>query len=130
VIRTRRSLASLTRWIYHPSDDSLESLEEGRRGYKGNSSMKRMVNSGYISFRVNKLEQLKFKVQLVLYFISSTLSHSLPASHRLRRMDARSLLRAKKAESRIDHPYAAYSATGQLRCSICAIPGMSFPVFT
>ncbi|EIW71422.1 hypothetical protein TREMEDRAFT_22984, partial [Tremella mesenterica DSM 1558] len=37
-------------------------------------------------------------------------------------MDARSLLRAKKAEARIDHPYASYSSAGQLRCSICAIP--------
>ena len=38
-------------------------------------------------------------------------------------MDARSLLRAKKAEARVDHPYAAYSAAGVLRCSICAVPG-------
>ncbi|KAK1923485.1 hypothetical protein DB88DRAFT_300217 [Papiliotrema laurentii] len=37
-------------------------------------------------------------------------------------MDARSLLRAKKAEARVDHPYAAYSAAGVLRCSICAVP--------
>lgn len=40
-------------------------------------------------------------------------------------MDARSLLRAKKAEARIEHPYAAYTAAGQLRCSVCAIPGQS-----
>jgi hypothetical protein len=39
-------------------------------------------------------------------------------------MDARSLLRAKKAESRIEHPHATYTGAGQLRCSICAIPGM------
>jgi zinc finger protein 830 len=38
-------------------------------------------------------------------------------------MDAKSLLRAKKAGARIDHPYATYSAAGQLRCSICAVPG-------
>jgi hypothetical protein len=38
-------------------------------------------------------------------------------------MDARSLLRAKKAESRIEHPHATYTGAGQLRCSICAIPG-------
>ncbi|BEJ13518.1 hypothetical protein CspHIS471_0306920 [Cutaneotrichosporon sp. HIS471] len=37
-------------------------------------------------------------------------------------MDAKSLLRAKKAGSRIQHPYASYSAAGQLRCSICAVP--------
>ncbi|KAK8849783.1 hypothetical protein IAR55_005119 [Kwoniella newhampshirensis] len=37
-------------------------------------------------------------------------------------MDARSLLRAKKAEARISHPYAAYTAAGVLRCSICAVP--------
>ncbi|WWD20409.1 hypothetical protein CI109_104885 [Kwoniella shandongensis] len=37
-------------------------------------------------------------------------------------MDARSLLRAKKAEARISHPYAAYNAAGVLRCSICAVP--------
>jgi len=42
-------------------------------------------------------------------------------------MDARSLLRAKKAEARIEHPHATYTATGVLRCSICAIPGMSLP---
>jgi hypothetical protein len=40
-------------------------------------------------------------------------------------MDARSLLRAKKAESRIEHPHATYTGAGQLRCSICAIPGTS-----
>lgn len=38
-------------------------------------------------------------------------------------MDAKSLLRAKKAEARINHPYAAYNASGVLRCSICAVPG-------
>ncbi|OCF62111.1 hypothetical protein L486_01778 [Kwoniella mangroviensis CBS 10435] len=37
-------------------------------------------------------------------------------------MDAKSLLRAKKAESRITHPYAAYNNAGILRCSICAVP--------
>ncbi|WWC73820.1 uncharacterized protein I206_107792 [Kwoniella pini CBS 10737] len=37
-------------------------------------------------------------------------------------MDAKSLLRAKKAEARITHPYAAYNAAGVLRCSICAVP--------
>jgi zinc finger protein 830 len=39
-------------------------------------------------------------------------------------MDAKSLLRAKKAEAKIQHPYASYNAAGQLRCSICAIPGV------
>ncbi|OCF34353.1 hypothetical protein I316_03867 [Kwoniella heveanensis BCC8398] len=37
-------------------------------------------------------------------------------------MDAKSLLRAKKAEARINHPYAAYNAAGVLRCAICAVP--------
>ncbi|WWC92673.1 uncharacterized protein L201_007632 [Kwoniella dendrophila CBS 6074] len=37
-------------------------------------------------------------------------------------MDAKSLLRAKKAEARINHPYAAYNSAGVLRCSICAVP--------
>ncbi|WVQ95925.1 hypothetical protein IAU59_003024 [Kwoniella sp. CBS 9459] len=37
-------------------------------------------------------------------------------------MDAKSLLRAKKAEARIKHPYASYNAAGVLRCSICAVP--------
>ncbi|CAK9783262.1 hypothetical protein CC85DRAFT_325137 [Cutaneotrichosporon oleaginosum] len=37
-------------------------------------------------------------------------------------MDAKSLLRAKKAAARIEHPHATYSAAGQLRCSICAVP--------
>ncbi|WVW87041.1 hypothetical protein I302_109097 [Kwoniella bestiolae CBS 10118] len=37
-------------------------------------------------------------------------------------MDAKSLLRAKKAEARITHPYAAYNSAGVLRCSICATP--------
>jgi len=37
--------------------------------------------------------------------------------------DARSLLRARKADatSRINHPYAAYNASGQLRCTVCVI---------
>ena len=43
-----------------------------------------------------------------------------------REMDARSLLRAKKAEARIEHPYASYTAAGILRCAICAAPG-KFP---
>ncbi|WRT69823.1 uncharacterized protein IL334_006814 [Kwoniella shivajii] len=37
-------------------------------------------------------------------------------------MDAKSLLRAKKAEARITHPYATYTAAGVMRCSICAVP--------
>ncbi|UOH84497.1 hypothetical protein LQV05_001298 [Cryptococcus neoformans] len=37
-------------------------------------------------------------------------------------MDAKSLLRAKKAEARINHPYATYNVSGVLRCSICAVP--------
>ncbi|WVN87471.1 uncharacterized protein L203_102653 [Cryptococcus depauperatus CBS 7841] len=37
-------------------------------------------------------------------------------------MDARSLLRAKKAEAKIVHPYASYTAAGSLRCSICSVP--------
>ncbi|ORY34652.1 hypothetical protein BCR39DRAFT_585618 [Naematelia encephala] len=37
-------------------------------------------------------------------------------------MDARSLLRAKKAEARIEHPYASYTSRGDLRCSVCAVP--------
>lgn len=32
------------------------------------------------------------------------------------------LLRAKKAEARINHPYATYNVSGVLRCSICAVP--------
>jgi zinc finger protein 830 len=41
--------------------------------------------------------------------------------------DARSLLRARKADtaSRINHPYAAYNASGQLRCTVCVI-GIQF----
>ncbi|ODO03580.1 zinc finger protein 830 [Cryptococcus wingfieldii CBS 7118] len=39
-------------------------------------------------------------------------------------MDAKSLLRAKKAEARITHPYATYNASGVLRCSICAVPAV------
>ena len=34
--------------------------------------------------------------------------------------DARALLRAKRQEVRITHPYATYSSTGQLRCTICS----------
>lgn len=34
--------------------------------------------------------------------------------------DARALLRAKRQEVRINHPYASYSASGQLRCSVCS----------
>jgi len=35
--------------------------------------------------------------------------------------DARSLLRAKRQEVRINHPLASYSAAGQLRCIACGI---------
>ncbi|KIK25082.1 hypothetical protein PISMIDRAFT_363539 [Pisolithus microcarpus 441] len=34
--------------------------------------------------------------------------------------DVRSLLKAKRNEARIDHPLAAYTSSGQLRCIICA----------
>ena len=40
-------------------------------------------------------------------------------------MDAKSLLRAQKAQAKIEHPYASYSASGVLKCSICAVPGTS-----
>ncbi|KAI0648869.1 hypothetical protein C8Q79DRAFT_891128, partial [Trametes meyenii] len=33
--------------------------------------------------------------------------------------DARALLRAKRQEARIDHPLAAYTSSGQLRCLAC-----------
>jgi len=36
-------------------------------------------------------------------------------------MDARSLLRAKRQEAKIVHPYASYT-TGTLRCTICSLP--------
>ncbi|TFK70290.1 hypothetical protein BDN72DRAFT_725773, partial [Pluteus cervinus] len=34
--------------------------------------------------------------------------------------DARALLRAKRQEAKITHPYAAYNQTGQLRCTVCS----------
>ena len=33
--------------------------------------------------------------------------------------EARALLKAKRQEVRINHPYASYNASGQLKCSIC-----------
>ena len=33
--------------------------------------------------------------------------------------DVRALLKAKRQEARIQHPYASYTSTGQLRCSAC-----------
>lgn len=36
--------------------------------------------------------------------------------------DVRSLLRNERAQRRIDHPQASYSATGTLECSVCHIP--------
>ncbi|EIM90853.1 uncharacterized protein STEHIDRAFT_144371 [Stereum hirsutum FP-91666 SS1] len=35
--------------------------------------------------------------------------------------DVRALLKAKRQEARITHPYASYSSSGQLRCSICGL---------
>ena len=76
------------------------------------------------------LHQVKFvnitRLVLTLYFVLSLQYHGRRYERQRRtKMDARSLLRAKKAEARIAHPYASYSAAGQLRCTICAIPGMS-----
>ena len=36
--------------------------------------------------------------------------------------DVRALLKAKRQEARISHPYAAYSSSGQLRCIPCGTP--------
>ena len=36
--------------------------------------------------------------------------------------DVRSLLRKERALRRIDHPFAVYSTTGTLECSVCKIP--------
>ena len=36
--------------------------------------------------------------------------------------DARSLLRKERALRRVDHPFAAYSATGTLECTVCRVP--------
>ena len=36
--------------------------------------------------------------------------------------DVRSLLRKERAQRRIDHPQARYSATGTLECTVCHIP--------
>ncbi|TDL25455.1 hypothetical protein BD410DRAFT_593106 [Rickenella mellea] len=35
--------------------------------------------------------------------------------------DARALLRAKRQEARVNHIYASYSSSGQLRCTVCEI---------
>jgi len=34
--------------------------------------------------------------------------------------DVRALLKAKRQETHISHPYAAYSQSGQLKCSVCS----------
>ncbi|KAF4614098.1 hypothetical protein D9613_007690 [Agrocybe pediades] len=34
--------------------------------------------------------------------------------------DVRALLKAKRQEARIDHPYATYTSSGQLKCSVCS----------
>lgn len=46
-------------------------------------------------------------------------------------MDAKALLRAQKAAAKVQHPYASYNASGQLRCVVCAVPGefTSLPSF-
>ena len=36
--------------------------------------------------------------------------------------DVRSLLRNERAQRRINHPHASYSATGTLECSVCHLP--------
>ena len=36
--------------------------------------------------------------------------------------DLRSLMKASKAAARISHPYARYSSSGQLSCTLCGIP--------
>ncbi|KAG6843889.1 hypothetical protein H0H87_011960 [Tephrocybe sp. NHM501043] len=36
--------------------------------------------------------------------------------------DVRALLKAKRQEARITHPFAAYTSAGQLRCSACSAP--------
>jgi len=33
--------------------------------------------------------------------------------------DVRALLKAKRQEARVNHPYASYNSSGQLKCSIC-----------
>jgi hypothetical protein len=72
--------------------------------------------------------KVDLNLNLTFHFLSSLFAlvsfHLYITSHRT--MDARSLLRAKKAEGRIEHPHATYTAAGQLRCSICAIPGTPF----
>ena len=35
--------------------------------------------------------------------------------------DVRALLKAKRQEARIQHPYASYTSTGQLRCTVCEV---------
>lgn len=35
--------------------------------------------------------------------------------------DARALLKARRQEARVSHPYANYTASGQLRCIVCGI---------
>lgn len=36
--------------------------------------------------------------------------------------DVRALLKAKRQEARISHPYASYTAAGQLKCTVCSAP--------
>ncbi|KAF5327699.1 hypothetical protein D9619_004510 [Psilocybe cf. subviscida] len=36
--------------------------------------------------------------------------------------DVRALLKAKRQEARITHPYASYTTAGQLKCTVCSTP--------
>lgn len=36
--------------------------------------------------------------------------------------DVRALLKAKRQEARITHPYATYNTAGQLKCTVCNLP--------
>lgn len=50
---------------------------------------------------------------------------SLLSPARRQMADARSLLRAKKATTvpKVDSPHATYTATGELKCVLCAVKG-------
>src|SRR6266567_2500949 len=58
---------------------------------------------------------------LLVRFWTCSRRHNSTYISALLMADVRALLKAKRQEARISHPYAAYNASGQLKCSVCGL---------
>lgn len=87
-------------------------------GYLGTSEILRQISPDHYTFKL--LKSLKGSSLTFLTWGETLTFDKFPGYTKM--ADVRSLLRNERAQRRINHQQATYSATGSLECSVCRIP--------